>query len=40
MKENVTVEVVEVGSGPGYIIDLGSNIFVLDRLIKSPHYDA
>ena len=35
----MTIEVVEVGPGPGYI-DLGSNIFVLDGLIKSPDYDA
>jgi len=36
----VTAEVVEVGPGLGYNIDFGSNIFVLNGLIKSPHYDA
>jgi hypothetical protein len=36
----VTAEVVEMGPGPGYCIDFGSNIFVLDGLIKSSHYDA
>ena len=36
----MTAEFVEVGPGPGYIIDLGRNIFVLDGLIKLPHYDA
>ena len=36
----MTAEVVELGPEPGYIFDLGSNIFVLDGLVKSPHYDA
>jgi hypothetical protein len=32
-------EVAKVGTGTGYIIDLGTNSFVVDGKMKAPYYD-